>query len=51
MTRHAHTSLQFQQFTIDQGAQITTIDDFRMPVDVRKPLCDPWTYIFKSSLT
>ena len=38
MTRQAHPSSQFEQFTIDQGAQITIsrIDVFRMTVDARR---------------
>ena len=38
MTRKAHPSSQFEQFTIDQGAQITItrIDVFRMTVDARR---------------
>ena len=37
MTCHAYPSSQFEQFTIDQGAQITItrIDVFRMTVDAR----------------
>ena len=38
MTRQAHPSSQFKQFTIDLGAQITItrIDVFRMTVDARR---------------